>query len=69
MFLNKLIQRNPEFIKTVTNFHQAGEIPPNSYVLDLDTIQSNAQIMFDEAKKLEKTKNHFEDSKMPTLYE
>lgn len=52
MFLNKLIQRNPEFIQSVIELHQAGLLPSNSYVLDLDTIQKNAGLMAAEGKRL-----------------
>jgi len=51
MFLKKLVHRNPAFLAAAVNLHQAGEIPPNSYVLDLDTIQENTKIMSDEARK------------------
>ena len=52
MFLQSLIHRNHKFIEAVVNFHQAGKIPPNSYVLDLDAMQANARIMADEAERL-----------------
>ena len=52
MFLKKLIRYNPHFIEASINLHQAGKIPPNSYILDLDMMQTNARIMADEAKRL-----------------
>ena len=52
MFLKTLIQRNPSFLSAAVNLHQAGEIPANSYVLDLDTMQANARIISEEAKRL-----------------
>lgn len=52
MFLKPLIRRNRAFIEAVVSLHQAGKIPANSYMLDLDTMQANAQIMTDEAEKL-----------------
>jgi len=52
MFLNTLMRRNQPFIEAAVALHQAGEIPANSYVLDLDTMQANARIMEDEAEKL-----------------
>lgn len=52
MFLNKLIERNPEFIKCAVNLHQDGKIPANSYVLDLDTIGKNAAILAEDGKRL-----------------
>jgi predicted amino acid racemase len=52
MFLKKLIERNPEFIKAVITLHQEGKIPPNSYVLDLDTMEKNAAIIATEGRRL-----------------
>jgi predicted amino acid racemase len=52
MFLRKMIKRNPQFIKTVVQLHQNGEIPANSYVLDLDTVEKNAGIISAEGKRL-----------------
>lgn len=45
MFLDMLIKRNPELIKTAASLHQEGKIPSNSYVLDIDTIGSNTKIL------------------------
>ncbi len=53
MFLKLLIQRNPKFLETAINLHQTGELPANSYLLDLDTMQANARIMADEAERLD----------------
>jgi predicted amino acid racemase len=52
MFLKKLIQRNSEFIKAAIALHQEGKIPPNSYVLDLDTMGKNAALLAAEGKRL-----------------
>lgn len=52
MFLKTLARRNRPFITAAVNLHQAGEIPANSYILDLDTMQANAQMIADEAKRL-----------------
>ncbi|MEI8132420.1 MAG: alanine racemase [Leptolinea sp.] len=51
MFLLKLLQRNPEFIKATIALHQEGKIPPNSYVLDLDTMGKNAALLAAEGKR------------------
>ena len=53
MFLNSIIRRNPEMIKWAVTLHQKGQIPSNSYVVDVDTVYDNAKILFDEAKKYE----------------
>jgi len=52
MFLKTLIHRNSAFISVVVTLHQAGEIPANSYVLDLDAMRANARMMADEAERL-----------------
>ncbi|WP_419933225.1 alanine racemase [Candidatus Poriferisodalis sp.] len=43
MFLDALLRRNPRFVETAIALHQSGSIPANSYVLDLDTIESNTE--------------------------
>lgn len=51
MFLNQLINRNPELIRAGILLHQKGLIPANCYVLDIDTIYQNAKLMAEEAGK------------------
>lgn len=55
MFLNVTTRRNPEIIKTGVKLHQSGEIPPNTYVIDVDVLKENAQKMSSIA-----TDNQFE---------
>ena len=52
MFLDLLIRRNPDFIEAAIALHQAGKIPPNSYVLDLDAVEENARVFKTEADRL-----------------
>jgi len=52
MFLKNLIKYNPNFVKSVVNLHQDDQIPPNSYVLDLDAIEKNAAVIAAESQKL-----------------
>lgn len=49
MFLNALKKRNPDLLHTAIQLHQENKIPANTWVVDLDTIQENAQILY-EAK-------------------
>ena len=49
MFLWKLKERNPNFIKAATELHRSGQIGPTTYVIDLDTIEKNARIIKEEA--------------------
>jgi predicted amino acid racemase len=51
MFLDVTLRRNPELIRAAVTLHQAGEIPANTYILDLDRIASNAQVMHREADR------------------
>jgi predicted amino acid racemase len=52
MFLKSLIQRNPAFLQKAVELHQTNQIPPNSYVLDLDTIKANAAWITNKAASL-----------------
>ncbi len=52
MFLKPLLQRNPEFVQAAVELHQAGLIPANSYVLDLDTIGANTKVLCSHAHDL-----------------
>ena len=45
MFLEKTIQRNPALIDTAVALHQSGIIPPNTYLIDLDTVADNARLL------------------------
>lgn len=51
MFLDMTQQRNPKLIEASLELHQQGAISPNTYVLDLDTVKSNATLLAREAKK------------------
>jgi predicted amino acid racemase len=52
MFLDKLLQRNPNFIKSVVDLHTAGQLEANTYVLDLEKVRQNASVISEKAKKL-----------------
>lgn len=51
MFLEALIRRNPAFVEATIDLHQSGALPPNSYVLDLDAIRANLEVIVAEAKR------------------
>ncbi len=42
MFLHPLVTKNPSFVEATIELHQDGQLPPNTYVLDLDTIAANS---------------------------
>lgn len=52
MFLDLLTRRNPDFLEATIALHQAGKLPANCYVLDLDAVEANARHFTAEAKKL-----------------
>ena len=52
MYLNNVLLHTPELLETMVNSHQKGLIPPNSWVIDLDTIVENAKVLSAKAKSL-----------------
>lgn len=51
MFLQALLRRNRAFLEATVTLHRAGEIPANSYVLDLDTVAANSVAFCEEAHR------------------
>ncbi|RHW29717.1 YhfX family PLP-dependent enzyme [Oceanobacillus profundus] len=51
MFLDATLKQNRKLIETAIEFHQQGLISPNTYVLDLDMVKHNVQLLSKEAKK------------------
>ncbi len=51
MFLEGLVRRNRAFLEAAVRLHQANRIPANSYVLDLDAVQSNTRHLTSEARR------------------
>lgn len=49
MFLEATLKRNPRLLQAALTFHQAGLIPPNTYVLDYDAVQANARLLNEAA--------------------
>ena len=45
MFLEALRRRNPALIEQAIALHQAGTIPANSYLIDLDAVTRNAALI------------------------
>jgi predicted amino acid racemase len=52
MYLQRLIERNPRLMETAITLHQKGRIPPNTWLIDLDTIVDNARALSSEANHL-----------------
>ena len=51
MFLDAILVRNPRLIDTALSLHRAAAIPPNTFVIDLDTVVENAVLLRDAAVK------------------
>ena len=43
MFLDLIRRRNPRLIEAAIALHQRGELPANTYVIDLDAVEDNAR--------------------------
>ncbi|MFG3257456.1 alanine racemase [Streptomyces sp. NPDC048172] len=52
MFLDSLLARNPQLAETAAELHRRGEIPPDTYVMDLDAVGENAALLAQEADRL-----------------
>src|SRR5260370_13862011 len=51
MFLDLIRRRNPKLVEQAIALHQAGKLPANSYVIDLDAVEANARIIAEAARK------------------
>ncbi len=51
MFLNLTLRRNPTLVEQAIALHQAGRIPANCYVIDLDAVERNARLIAREAAR------------------
>jgi predicted amino acid racemase len=52
MFLQRLFELNPKLIDAAVSLHQAGKLPANTWLFDLDAIAANARIQADKARRL-----------------
>jgi predicted amino acid racemase len=51
VFLSNLIEQNPTFAAAVIDLHQAGDLPPDCYVIDIDTMAANSELICGEAHR------------------
>ena len=51
MFLDPIRRRNPRLIEAAISLHQAGTIPANTYLIDLDAVEANARVIATEAAR------------------
>jgi predicted amino acid racemase len=52
MFLDVTRRRNPRLIEAAIALHQRGELPANTYVIDLDAVEDNARAISTKAASL-----------------
>jgi predicted amino acid racemase len=52
MFLDLIRRRNPRLIEAAIALHQSGELPANTYVIDLDAVEGNARSISVKARSL-----------------
>ncbi|MFH9488636.1 alanine racemase [Streptomyces halstedii] len=52
MFLDTVLTRNPGLVDAAAALHRDGEIPPDTYVVDLDAVEANAALLAAEAERL-----------------
>lgn len=45
MFLDTVLRRNPRLADVAYDLHRRGEIPPDTYVMDLDAVAANAALL------------------------
>lgn len=49
MFLSQIGKNNPDLISVALEFHRSGKIPPSCFVIDLDMVAKNTQILAQSA--------------------
>ncbi|MGW6307233.1 alanine racemase [Streptomyces niveus] len=52
MFLDAVLARNPELVDVAVSLHRSGAVPPDTYVIDADTVEANAALLAHEAERL-----------------
>lgn len=50
MFIKTLLSRNPQLVQWALYAHRSGLLAPNTYVVDLDSVEQNASNLYREAK-------------------
>jgi len=44
-FLDSLLRRNPALVRAAALLHRTGAVPPGTYVVDVDTLRANADLL------------------------
>jgi predicted amino acid racemase len=50
--VQRMLERNPNLVDAAIELHQSGQIPPGTYLLDLDAIADNARAMAEAGRRL-----------------
>ena len=50
--MSKTVRKNQKLVEVAIELHQSGEIPPDTYVIDLDMVTSNSEKLQFEAKRV-----------------
>ncbi len=51
MFLEITLRRNRRLIEAALDYHRAGTLPPNTYLIDYDTVRENARLLHDASRQ------------------
>lgn len=51
MFIEAALKKNPMLIDVAARFHKAGLMEPNTYLIDLDMVRENAELIFKAGKR------------------
>ncbi|MCT2590317.1 alanine racemase [Streptomyces sp. N2-109] len=52
MFLDTVLTRNPQLVRTAAELHRTGAVPADTYVVDRDAVDANAALLAAEAERL-----------------
>jgi len=52
MFIDQLVERNPDLARAAVELQKRGEVPAGAYAIDLDALYENARILCAEAARL-----------------
>jgi predicted amino acid racemase len=51
VFLEVTLKRNRRLIEAALEYHHAGALPPNTYLIDYDTVRENARLLRDASRQ------------------
>ena len=51
MFIEALLENNPELVDAAYSFYKKGDIGPNTYCVDMDMVKKNASLLVQAGKR------------------